>query len=212
MPGAMPEDGTISPHLSDVEAAAYVDGRLSPAERERADEHLEGCAACRHEVIEVANVVAPSRPAPSRPAVARPRRRLLVPGLGLAAAALAVLLVRPWAGVARGRDQLRDAGPVAETEGVPRIAVVRPAQGDTIGEGDRALAWRSAGADATYRLTVGDAAGRVLWRATTGDTTLAVPDSVFLRPGSTYFWHVDALLPTGLSATTRVQRFTVRHP
>jgi hypothetical protein len=197
---------TDSPHLSDWQAAAYVDGRLSPVERARTEAHIEECATCRREVVEVAQVLGPV-PQPS----ARPRRRTVVSGIGLAfAASLVLLLSRPQVTVETGRDQLRDDQTAGGTEGVARIAVVHPANGSTIGSTERVVTWRSAGADATYRLTLGNGDGRVLWRGATSDTTLALPPDVPLESGTTYFWHVDALIPAGASATTRVQSFTVR--
>jgi hypothetical protein len=196
---------TNSLHLSDWQAAAYVDGRMSPAERARLEDHLEECDLCRREVVDVARVV--ERPAE---VIARPRRRVLVSGLGVAAAALAVLLFRPRVGVDVSRDQLREVETGAETEGVPRISAVRPANGAMIGATERAIVWRSAGSDATYRITLGDAMGGTLWRTETSDTSSVFPADVSMEPGVTYFWHVDALLPSGVSATTRVQSFTVR--
>ena len=198
----------MSQHLSDWEAAAYVDGRLSAAARARAESHIEICAACRAEVIDVARVLDTNTP----PVAARPRRRGLISSVGMAAAAaLVVLLIRPGVGVRSTREQQRDVSTGTDTEGVPTITVVSPASGDTIAESDRLFVWRSVGADATYQLTIGDAAGRILWRTTTGDTALTLPPDVTRDP-QTYFWHVDALLPVGVSATTRAQSFTVRHP
>jgi len=195
-------------HLSDWEAAAYVDGRLSAAARARAESHIENCPACRAEIIDVAHVLDSS----ARPAVRRPRRRLLVSGLGIAAAAaLAVVLLRPPASIDRNRQQQREISGGVETEGVPTIAVVRPASGDTVAGTDRRFVWHAVGGDATYQLTLGDDAGRILWRTTTGDTTLTLPADV-TRVGETYFWHVDALLPTGVTATTRAHSFIVRRP
>jgi hypothetical protein len=197
---------TDLPHLSDWQVAAYVDGRMSLVERARAEAHIEECATCRREVVEVARVVGPV-PQPS----ARPHRRAVVSGIGLAlAASLTLLLARPQATVETGRDQLRDAATAGETEGVGRIAVVRPPNGSTIRSTERVVTWRSAGHDGTYRLTLGNGDGGVLWRGATSDTSLTIPADVSLEPGTIYFWHVDALIPAGASATTRVQSFTVR--
>ena len=196
-------DKTSSQHLSDRESAAYVDGRLSPSDRARAEAHLEECDGCRREVIEVSRVLLDT----SLP-TARPRPRILVPVLAGAAAVLAVLLVRPDVAKDGEPSQVRDAG--TTTEGIPLIPVVSPIQGDTIGPAERELVWRSVGPDATYRLTLGSAPGRILWRATTSDTSQTIPSDVRLVPETMYFWHVDALLPSGVSATTRARSFTVK--
>ncbi len=39
-----------SDHLSNVQIADYVDGLLSPAERQQVERHLQSCAVCRAEV------------------------------------------------------------------------------------------------------------------------------------------------------------------
>ena len=198
----------MSQHLGDWEAAAYVDGRLSAEARTRVEDHLEACLACRTEVVDVARAL------DRNPALnaTRPRRRVSLSGLGLAAAAaLAVVLLRQPPSTGSVQEQQRELSADSGTEGVRALVVVQPAPGATIAAGDRQFVWRAAGTDATYQVTVGDAAGRILWRATTGDTTLTLPAAI-MHVGEMYFWHVDALLPTGISATTRAQGFTVRRP
>ncbi len=39
-----------SDHLSNAQIADYVDGLLSPAERQQVERHLQSCAVCRAEV------------------------------------------------------------------------------------------------------------------------------------------------------------------
>ncbi len=39
-----------SNHLSNAQIADYVDGLLSPAERQQVEHHLQSCAVCRAEV------------------------------------------------------------------------------------------------------------------------------------------------------------------
>ena len=196
----------MSQHLSEWEAAAYVDGRLSNAVRARVETHLELCDACRIEVVEVVRAIDSPKPT----SIARPKRRLLVSGFGLAAAAALAMVLLPQSSVVESRrEQQRDVSGEATTEGVATIAVVRPVPGDSVAATDRQFVWRAVGIDATYQLIVGDAAGRILWRSTTGDTALTLPADI-ARAGQTYFWRVDALLPTGISATTRAQSFTVQ--
>jgi hypothetical protein len=47
------------------------------------------------------------------------------------------------------------------------------------------------GAD-RYRLTLFDSDGEVLWKSTTPDTVLDLPESVVLIPGSRYLWRLEA--------------------
>jgi anti-sigma factor RsiW len=109
--------------------SAYIDGRLSPEDKRRLEEHLDACAGCRSELEELRSVVEAMRSLPTVPAprsfaiepaaVPRPRpvgapRASLALG-GLSAAALVVfavilgadLLTRP------GAETVRKAAPEA---------------------------------------------------------------------------------------------------
>ena len=66
--------------------------------------------------------------------------------------------------------------------------------------------WRSVAEGATYRLSLTDEAGDVLWTVNTPDTTVALVD-IMLEADQLYYWYVDALLHDGGSATTGVQQF-----
>ena len=58
-------------------------------------------------------------------------------------------------------------------------------------------------------LTLLDADGRTRWSGSTSDTSLTLPDSVVLVPGSTINWYVDGLQADGRSVGTGPQRLTV---
>ena len=73
-------------HLTPEIIAAYADGALDARERMATDKHLARCAECRRELASVADLVA------TAPA-ARRRRSWPVVAAGLAAAALAFVLV-----------------------------------------------------------------------------------------------------------------------
>jgi hypothetical protein len=69
----------------------------------------------------------------------------------------------------------------------------------------------SAGVGATYTVTVQDSSSAEVWkRASWSDTSITVPDSVRLNPGSLYFWSVDARLVDGNTAKTGPHTFIVR--
>jgi len=44
-------------HLDEEDFAAFLDRRLSPAERERAEWHLAECSACRQELVEIGRIL-----------------------------------------------------------------------------------------------------------------------------------------------------------
>lgn len=185
-------ESTRDPHLTPAQVAAYLDRLLGAREREQVESHLSGCPSCRGEVVEVARVRRPG-----------PRRRWYV--AAAAAAAIAVL------GIALGRSGPNEpANTVTRgrpSEGIAQFAIVSPAYGATVPAVAAEFVWRSVATEATYRLTVTDASGGPVWTGATGDTALAVPDSVQLQPGETYFWYIDALLPDGRSASTGVKEF-----
>jgi len=174
-------------HVHDIDIAGYVDGALEPAARARVETHLADCASCR------ADALAALR------SVRQPRRALTVGAPVLvAAAALAIWVVgRDRSDVVRyGRDSLRTGSDVAA------LAVVGV---DTTSAHRVRFVWRSAAADASYRLTVLTVAGDPVWSGATGDTVLALPPTVRLARATAYYWFVDALLRDGRTLTSGSQ-------
>lgn len=197
--GGHPDSGTI---------AAFVDRTLTDHHRTALLAHFASCSDCRREMTDVQSaVLATARPAsPSR---AR-SWRWIVP---LAAAAALVLAVRPPrpspvpADDVASRVRGADPGPGADPALEPgHVAVVAPADGDTLG-GERALAWRAAGADATYQVTVQDSAGTPVWSAPLSDTTAAIPPGTPLQRGALYYWSVDVRRADGSTGRSIVHRF-----
>src|SRR6266550_1866075 len=78
-------DDTRGTHMTTDDAAAYVDGRLSAAERAAIDSHLAQCAECRLEIVDVTRLVR----------VAPQRRRWIVLAPLAAAAAMLILFISP---------------------------------------------------------------------------------------------------------------------
>lgn len=177
--------GAPSPQCLDTDTiAALVDGTLEAGRRETALAHLAGCDNCQTAVSSLARALAD--PAVARElgaVVSHGRRRVLrifVPVA--AAAAVLLLLARPWAGnVAPGHRGLPS---VASTPTpIAPIGVVAHAS---------PLQWTAvAGAD-RYRVMLSDASGRVVYEAEGADTVAALPDSVVLTPGRSYVWIVEA--------------------
>jgi anti-sigma factor RsiW len=185
----MKTGGRGEDHLTESVIAAYLDRRMGAEERRVVDSHLAGCDECRTEVVDVSRLVS-QRKRPWLVAAA---------GLGVAAAAVLVIALAPR-GVAPGGPVLRNGA-----EGPAAIAAVAPADSGLVAADSARFVWRSAGADATYRLTVTDVRGDPVWSATMGDTAVAV--TAGLMPMTSYYWYVDALLPDGRSVTTGVRTF-----
>jgi hypothetical protein len=180
-------------HLESREVAAYLDRALRPAERERIESHLAGCAVCRHEVV----------------AVARIRRgstrgfRWLIALPAAAAAAVVLLLARPAEPPPGGL--LRDSG-----SGLTKVELVAPSMDRAVAAADLTFTWRRVGDDVSYRLNLTDARGDVIWSTSAADTTAQLPTTIRLRSGVPYHWFVDALLPDGRSIASAVRAFTVQ--
>lgn len=174
--------------LDELVIADFVDGRLTPEARAAAVAHLLACARCRSVVSATGRLIADGSVASEIPGVARVaaesrRRRWPLP-LGLAAAAALALLLWPRSADDRapGLREPTLTTTVAPLPIAPRDAVMRV---------DR-LVWSSVPRAERYRLRLYDAEGTVVWRVETPDTSVALPDSIALSPGVTYFWRVEA--------------------
>jgi Putative zinc-finger len=186
-------------HLSAADAAAYLDGRLDPADRAHAEAHLADCNECRHELVEL-RVMLATRGTSDGAAVVRRRRRLSVP-LGMAAAAVLLITVA---------TTLRRSNPIVERApsdaGSARLATHGPRDG--VSSERVVFVWASAEPGSSYRLTVTDSAGAPVWSTSTTDTVLALPAATKLLSGRRYHWYVDALVGDGHTITSGVRSFS----
>jgi hypothetical protein len=183
--------------LDELAVADFVEGRLGPEARALAVAHLLRCARCRSAVRAAGSLLADQAVASDLAALSgvagipgsarvRWRRRRSLP-LGVAAAAAVLLFLWPRSGNDRGPvPELREP---AITSTVAPLPVVPLA---SVSKVDR-LVWTSVPRAEHYRVRLYDEKGSVLWRAETADTSAALPDSVRLSPGGTYFWKVEAL-------------------
>jgi hypothetical protein len=199
--GALPGPESRTPDcLDDETVAALAGGTVDAAARARALAHLAVCPRCRHAVASVARALAD--PAVSRE-IARAdtaggRRNVRAPArrgwprwrrwslpLGLATAAAVALLLVPRRGDDGSMPGLRDTTLTAAGAPVPvgpRASVARVNR----------FVWSGVPRATQYHLRLYDAEGAVLWTLETSDTVVALPDSVKLVPGVTYFWKVEA--------------------
>jgi hypothetical protein len=191
-----------SDHVSSEHLAAFLDGRLTGAERDRAVRHFASCGECRAELTALRDVI-------DSPGATPVRRRIVA--VAAAAAILAIIAIPRIASdpANGGHTNVRAAEGAGVAEAV--IAVVSPADQATVAPSGVKLSWRAAGPAATYSITVQDSAGGEVWkRSSLPDTSITIPDSIRLRPGSLYFWSVDARLADGSTAKTGARAFIVR--
>jgi hypothetical protein len=169
------EDLSLS-HPTDDELAAYLGHELEGEMLRRVELHLARCATCREEVVDARDILRTPR---------RVRWPVLAP---VAAAAAVALLFISWP---RNTD-LPTGQPVHRE--TPSELGVAPVPVSPVGAaGDvRALVWRRVPGADRYRLTLYGAEGSVLWRATTADSLILLPDSVAFQAGELYLWRVEA--------------------
>ncbi len=156
----MENEGPNLLHPSDEELGAYLGHELEGKALRGVELHLARCALCRQELIDAKEVLRTPR---------RVRWRVLAP---VAAAAAAVLLFMAWP----------PDGPLPSERPIHRDAPaeigVAPVPVSPVGaEGEITdLLWiKAPGAD-RYRLTLYDQDGTVLWRATTADSLISLPN------------------------------------
>ena len=188
-------------HVSESDLAGYLDNDLSPADRRRVEAHLDACAQCRLELIDVRRLAASYEAA-----TPRATRRGWMPAAAVTAlaAGLAALLLIP-----RSHDTtVRQVEPVrsAGREGQLQIEVASPASDVAVAAATVVFTWRAARAD-VYRLTLLTESGEPVWSLETADTTALVPSGTRLKPGA-YFWRVDAIAD-GITATSGARRLLV---
>lgn len=185
--GEIRTDAPTAACLDDDAVAALAEGSLDAASRSAMLPHLAACPRCRRAVASVARALADSSVAREITAAEGGGRRRFyrVALIALpAAAALVLLLARPWtpdqgAPLHRAPTITAGAGPTL----VSPVGAVADA---------RALRWSGVPGADRYRVTLFDAGGRVLYETELADTRAALPDSIVLVPGQPYLWKVEA--------------------
>jgi hypothetical protein len=188
--------------LDDHAVAMFADGTLDAASRAALIPHLADCSRCRRLTASVARALADQPIADER----RPGRGLRTRrAVRLAAplAAAAVLLVFLWPS---GPDDSHRAPTITEAAApTPRAPAGRV-------ETAERLVWSSVGGADQYRVTLFDDAGSVLFATRATDTAAAIPDSVSLTAGRTYFWKTEARSGFDRWSASPLVEFTIARP
>jgi hypothetical protein len=188
-------------HFEPETVAAYAEHRLNPTDLAQMEAHLAECALCRGEILAVRRIIDPR-------AASRWRR----PPYWAAAAAVVLLMVGgrvSWTrfGPGDGLGSLPDRSHAAPGTGLE--GHLPEADGSVAPGSEVRFVWGATAEGSTFRVTVLDERGVLLWSEETGDTAVAMPPGILDR-GETYFWYVDALAPDGHSLTSGPRRFVVR--
>jgi hypothetical protein len=191
-----PEERVPS-HFESGEIAAFLDGSLPPAERSRIEAHLADCDDCRTELIQVADLLR-----------TRPRRRGWYVPVTLAAAAAAVLIVLIWprqATESPGAPAYRE--PAITSSPAPALIAPRGTASTA-----RTFIWTGVPHADRYYLALFDETGQKVWETQTGDTTAALPASISLHQGASYFWKVEARTGWDRWVDSDLKEFSIGSP
>src|SRR5690349_3472819 len=162
----MAPNRVTSPHPRAEQLSAFLERRITGAEREAVLDHLAECVECRRDVTGASRLLA------SAPGL---RLRLPYVFFGVMAAGLIVLLVPRLAqrGSDRGADERSERQ--TEADAVPPIPIVSPADGARTGP-DVVLVWRADAPNSLYKVAVLDSTGALTWSTQTPDTSARLPN------------------------------------
>lgn len=215
--------------------AGAVSGRLDHDERQRFERHAVDCDRCLARLSELARLgyAAPAEPIPDallERAISLGARsltgRLLRPRLdaGWAAAASVVLALGLVFGahlhVQRGAAEpgvqaglptgdVRATRTVGHEPAVPRILQPRP--GEAMQAGDETVKWTPVAGSLYYDVRLVNDRGDVLWQERVADTTVSLPASLPLQPGTDYYVRVDVYFAEAMSVSSPHVLFRIRH-
>lgn len=202
----------------------YLLGKLDAKESAEFEEHYFNCLPCfaklaeREEIVGVLKRDRSVFAAEERPAIETKKAAwfdrafaFLTPRQWALAGAAAALLVA----VLTVTPLFRNAPPefVLNSEETVRgssLTLISPVI--DIGTVPAYFEWKSLGTDVEYQVSIYN--GRLLWKTTTRDSRLSLPDDVkaMMTSGTKYSWQVKAFSPQGtlIAVSSRVQ-FTINH-
>jgi hypothetical protein len=181
-------------HMTDMLIASYLDRRLSDAERERFENHLAECPECRQAVIEAESLLKRVRPTWKVNKV-------------VALIAAVLVLVAIDLKIQQRNDLSAPTTTRASSTADAGLIAYGPS-GEVARSGLR-FVWSPLAGAISYKILLVDANSRPVWSTAATDTSIAVPTTVALRAGVTYFWAVDALASDGTTHSTGLREFRV---
>jgi hypothetical protein len=191
------------PDASEDRLDDYIEGRLDAGERARLEEEIlrdDALARALYSRVGLRAVLGRSVPSErtrggSGRVVASDRRRWLARVALPLAAGLALAILAP-----------RILGPLLDGEGPVRGDGARPvglSPKGALASSPTRFVWTRAHAAAKYRFELYDDSAHVLFQATTGDTTLAIPDgAIEWTSARAATWRVVALTAVGVELST----------
>ena len=173
--------------LTEDVLVSFADGRLGDAERFAATQHVSTCRHCQHELGSLVRAL--KDPDVERAARSGGRMRLRLAGMLVplaAAAALIIVFVVPERQRSRVPEKVHRAPVLASGPAPVGVSPVGPVS--RVVE----LQWSIVPNAETYRVTLFDADGRVLYETQANGTSTFLPDSLKFAPAQRYLWQVQA--------------------
>ncbi|MEO7965177.1 MAG: zf-HC2 domain-containing protein [Gemmatimonadaceae bacterium] len=189
-----------SAHPSTELMAAFLDERLTGTERDTFVDHLTDCPNCRKEFRETRGL---------QQRLPRRSFKWWIPTGAALAAILALVVVPSLRRQGNAVIAERGTAPQVSRSAISGIDVVTPRGENAVLSKELHFLWRADARDTEYRLSLQDSSGHLVWSTTTSDTVTSLPASLRIGAGD-YFWTVDALRADGRTATTGVQRLTIK--
>ncbi|MFQ5569895.1 MAG: anti-sigma factor family protein [Rhodothermales bacterium] len=209
-------------HLEDYTIARYLDGSIEAAEQEQLEAHLADCSACCEAVASAYRMVQAveqtEAPLPDAAAVRRaerlistPRRVSVLPALFEMPARIAVAAVVVVAiGLVAYFSLVPSEPSRFRTESVAGVFEARAPEDGAIVDGTRlSFSWSPLQNAVGYRLKLYADEGVVLWQSEAEETSLVLPATVRLKPGTHYLWRVEGVLADGTTQGTELRAFRV---
>lgn len=187
--------------------AGYVDGGLSPPDREQVAAHLADCTHCLELVALLCTTrdAAVGDPAPHESVIGRvqtshtPRptqRRWTVPSWAAAAAVLMLAVplglqlvrVNGQSEPANGREQPATRTAVSDSG----LQILAPRPDAAVDAKRLSIRWTGIPGSPYYDVRIVTDAGDIVTEHRVNGTTWLVPPEIVLEPGTDYFVHVDA--------------------
>ena len=192
-------------HLRATEAAAFLDGGLAAAGRRRVQAHIDICDACRSELVDVSRATERPGRLSSRATSLRFGRWWV--SAAVAAGIVALILIPSRSTHPPTALEQTRASRVTDADGQRRIEVIAPSDDSTVTATPVVFMWHAVPAD-VYKFSLLTESGDSVWVKATTDTAITLPADAGVRPGSSYFWRVDAIA-NGIVAKTRPYRVNV---
>src|SRR5262245_61454171 len=201
------------------EIAAYVDGTLDLAGRERLERHLADCSRCTRLVGIVSSVKAggletvPDHLAFRARRLAKPAsaqwKRYLPPLAAAAAIVLGVTVIFEFGSQSVVQDE-QTARTTRGTPSKPEIQVIAPSSGAVLGTDEVVFRWTEVPDARYYVVRVVTAAGELVAEQRVTTNEWRPGRSTALDPGQDYFVRVDAFPAVGPSSSSTHVPFSVR--